>query len=56
VSERHSDNFLGLEMAAEFDPASLVTHAEMDASPMDWEYWQRLLADDERQLNFVRTR
>jgi hypothetical protein len=37
------DEFLGLEMAAEFDPAFLATYAEMDASPMDWEYWQGLL-------------
>lgn len=43
----HGDDFLGLEMAAEFDPAFLATYDEMDASPMDWEYWQGLLEGNE---------
>lgn len=43
----HNDDFLGLEMAAEFDPTFLDTYAEMDASPMDWEYWQGLLERSE---------
>jgi hypothetical protein len=43
----HGDDFLGLDMATEFDPAFLTTYAEMDASPMDWEYWQCLLERSE---------
>jgi hypothetical protein len=39
----YGDDFLGLEMATEFDPAFLATYAQIDASPMDWEYWQGLL-------------
>jgi hypothetical protein len=39
----HGEDFLGLETSPEFDPSFLATYAEMDASPMDWEYWQGLL-------------
>jgi hypothetical protein len=43
----NGDDFLGLEIAAKFDPTFLATYAEVDASPMDWEYWQGLLEGSE---------
>jgi hypothetical protein len=47
IQPNYDDNFPGLGMADEFDPTFLATYAEMDASPMDWEYWQGLIEGSE---------
>jgi hypothetical protein len=41
------DDFQGLDMMADFDPAFLPTYTSLDSSPMDWEYWQGLLEGSE---------
>jgi len=43
----HGENFFGLETSQEFDPSFLATYSALDASPMDWEYWQGLLEQSE---------